>query len=531
LIPKISLVNVETVDKLTTEPSPLLTSEETEKALDKMVKQGVTVQVKTTFTESVFLVGFALLLQAPNTVIGILAAIPSVTQLLQIPSIFLLEKYRNRRKLNTYTQLGNRLGILLMALIPFLAIGEIGLLLLIGAMFIQSVFTAIGSPSWNSWMRDLVPPDRLGRFFSTRMALMGLVAIIASLSGGLFIGNWLSTTDPDNTFAQLSGYSVLFFIAFLFGMIAIYYTRTTPEPPMISRHEEINYSKLLAEPFQNENYRNLMIFSAVWGLSTSFAGPFFTVYLLDANILGLEVAFVAGLVALTQLTSVIFLRLWGRLCDRFSNKSILQVTLPLFTISTFLWTFSSIAKNYGVLIPLIIIIHILNGLSAAGVNLSTNNIGMKLAPRGAAATYLAARGSIIAIAGSIAPIIAGILADLFAPHTLEFSLSWLVNGELFILIPAYHLSGIDFLFIISAIIGLYAIHRITLVKEEGDVDERVVIDAFIAETRRNVRTVSTVDGLRHTFEAPLRATRRGVRKKKQSEKQQVPDAVDLDDNM
>jgi MFS family permease len=517
---------------LTHEPRPALTSEETDRALSKMVKQGVTVQVKTTFTESVFLVAFALLLQAPNTVIGILAAIPSITQLLQIPSIFLLEKYRNRRILNSYTQLGNRLGILLMALIPFLAVGEIGLLLLIGSMVIQSVFTAIGSPSWNSWMRDLVPPERLGQFFSTRMALMGLIGIVASLSGGFFIGNWLSITDPNNAFAQLSGYSVLFFIAFLFGMMAIYYTRTTPEPPMVTRHEEISYSQLLAEPFQNENYRNLMIFSAVWGLSTSFAGPFFTVYLLDANILGLEVVFVAGLVALTQLTSVIFLRLWGRLCDRFSNKSILQVTLPLFTISTFLWTFSSIARNYGVLIPLIIIIHILNGFSAAGVNLSTNNIGMKLAPRGAAATYLAARGSIIAIAGSVAPIVAGILADIFAHHTFEFSFSWLIDGDLFALIPAYRLSGIDFLFIISTLIGLYAIHRITLVKEEGDVDERVVIDALIAETRRNVRTVSTVDGLRHTFEAPLKATRKGTtRKMKQSEKQQVPDDANRDGNM
>lgn len=508
---------------MTQEPEHVLTSEETDKALSKMVKQGVAVQVKTTFTESVFLVGFALLLNAPNTVIGILAAIPSVTQLLQIPSIFLLEKYRKRRILNSYTQLGNRLGILLMALIPFIATGEVGLLLLIGAMFIQSVFTAIGSPSWNSWMRDLVPPDRMGRFFSTRMALMGVVAIVASLTGGYFINSWLANTDPSNLFGQLSAYSVLYIIAFLFGIMAIYYTNTTPEPPMISRHEKLSYSQLLAEPFQNVNYRNLMVFSAVWSISTSFASPFFTVYLLDVNYLRLDVGFVAGLLALTQLTSVIFLRLWGRLADRFSNKSILQVTLPLFTIGTFLWTFSSVAIYYGFLIPLIILIHILNGFSAAGVNLSTNNIGMKLAPRGESATYLAARGSVIAVTGAITPVVAGVLADLFAHHKIEFSLSWLIDGELFTLIPAYSLSGIDFLFIISAIIGIYAIHRIAFVKEEGDVDERVVIEALIAETRRNVRTVSTVDGLRQTFEAPLKATKRGRKRKKPVQEEPIPD--------
>ena len=290
-----------------------------------------------------------------------------------------------------------------------------------------------------------------------------------------------------------------------------------PEPPLHARQEKISYSKLLTEPFKDSNYRNLMIFSAVWGLSTSFAAPFFTVYLLDANILGLEVALVAALAALTQLTSVIFLRVWGRLSDRFSNKSILQVVLPLYIIGTFLWTFSSIARDYGFLIPLIILIHILNGFAAAGVNLGTNNIGVKLAPRGEVASYLAAKGSIMAIMGTIAPIVAGILADLFGPHTIEFSISWLVNGELFSLIPTYRLSGLDFLFIISTIIGIYALHRIALVKEPGEVEERIVLDALLAETRRNVRTVSTVDGLRQTFQVPLK-----VRKKRSGKRPKQP---------
>ena len=498
-----------------------LSAEQTERALGKMIKQGVAVQVRTTLTESVFLVGFALLLQAPNTVIGILAAIPSVTQFLQIPAIILVDKLRNRRRLNFFTQLGNRLGVLFMALIPFVASGQIGLILLVGAMTIQSTFTALGAPSWNSWLTDLVPPERLGRFFSNRMALMGLMSIVVSLLGGYFISSWTSANSSDIV-AQTYGYSVIFFIAFLSGMIAIYFTSTAPEPPMKTRQEKVSYSKLLAEPFKDENYTNLLKFSAAWGFSTSFAGPFFTVYLLDVNILDLEVAFVAGLVALTQLTSVIFLRLWGRLSDRFSNKSILQVSLPFFVIGTFLWTFSSIARDYGFLIPLIIAIHILNGFSSAGVNLSTNNIGMRLAPRGRSASYLATRGAVLALVGTIAPVAAGVLADLFGPHTLEFSISWLIGGELFTLVPAYRLSGIDFLFVISTIIGLYAIHRIALVKEPGEVEERVVLEALMAETRRNVRTVSTVDGLRHTFQVPIKVTKKGLRKqKKKADRQPI----------
>ena len=505
--------------KLTQESDHELTAEQTEKALGKMIKQGVTVQIRTSLTESVFLVGFALLLQAPNTVIGILAAIPSVTQFLQIPAIILVEKIHNRRRLNFITQLGNRLGVLFMALIPFLATGQIGLILLVGAMAIQSTFTALGAPSWNSWLTDLVPPEQLGSFFSKRMALMGVMGIVVSLLGGRFISSWMTNVSSTDTFGQLSGYSVIFFIAFLSGMVAIYFTRTTPEPPLKTRQEKISYSKLLAEPFQDENYSNLLKFSAAWEVSTSFAGPFFTVYLLDVNNLGLDVAFVAVLVAITQFTSVIFLRLWGRLSDRFSNKSILQVALPFFVIGTFLWTFSSIAG--ALLIPLLITIHILTGFSAAGVQLSANNIGMKLSPRGKSVSYLAAKGVVTALVGAIAPVTAGVLADLFAHHTIDFSISWWIDGELFTLIPAYRLSGITFLFIISTIIGIYAIHRIALVKEPGEVEERIVIEALLAETRRNVRTVSTVDGLRHTFQVPIKATKKSLRRRKKKDERQT----------
>jgi MFS family permease len=491
-----------------------LTPEQTEQALNKMVKQGVTVQVKTTLTESVFLIGFALLLGAPNTVIGILAAIPFATQFLQIPAVILIEKYKNRRKLNFVTQLGNRIGILLMALIPFIITSEIGIVLLLGAITIQSIFTAIGSPSWNSWLRDLVPRDRLGGFFAKRMALMGIVGIIVSIFGGIFIGEW-TRNSPGNL---LVGYSIIFATAFTAGLLSTYYTATTPEPPLFSDYERINYSTLMAKPFESENYRNLMWFSAIWSLSTGLAAPFFTVYLLTR--LGIDFAIIAGLVALTQFTSVIFFRFWGRLADRFSNKTILQVTVPIFILGTLLWTFTSIAEDYNLVLPLLILIHILTGFSAAGVNLASNNIGLKLSPRGQSSIFLAAKGLVIAIAGTIAPVIAGLMADYFALSQLSFSITW-TDPYGIIVIDTYRLIGLDFIFLLSVIIGLYAHYRLAYIKEEGEVEERTVIEAIWAETRRNVKTISTVDGLRNTFQVPIKATRRAVRRRKRVKSEKI----------
>ncbi len=484
-----------------------LTEEETRRALNQMVKQGIAAQVRLTLTESVFLVAFALLLGASNTVIGVLAAVPAITQLLQIPAVYILDKIGVRKKINLLTQLGNRVGVLLMASVPFIATGAVGIGLLVIAVASQSLFTALGSPGWNSWLRDLVPQDRLGRFFSRRMALSGAVAVAASILGGFFIGYW---TDQFPIQPEM-GYSILFVFAFLAGLVATYYTSTTPEPRIATRPEKKRFSEIVSEPFQDANFRNLIWFSLVWSFSTALVSPFFPVYLI--NTFAFPMPIVAMLSALTQLVSIIFFGFWGKYSDRFSNKSVMRVTVPIFMVGTFLWTFGSLAQAYFIALPMMILVHFLTGLSAAGVTLASSNIGLKLAPRRQAPEYLAARGACIAVAGTVAPLVGGVLADFFAFQEIFFSISFVSPGGTTV-IHTYHLMGLDFLFLISVALGFLALHRLALVKEAGEVEDRIVIDAILAETRQNVRLLSTVDGLREAFQTPFKIMRRRKPKKK-----------------
>jgi MFS family permease len=157
------------------------------------------------------------------------------------------------------------------------------------------------------------------------------------------------------------------------------------------------------------------------------------------------------------------------------------------------------------------------GVSAAGVNLTSGNIGLKLAPRGQAASYLAARGIIIAIAGAIAPLVGGLLADFFTGRHLFLTFNW-EAPEGTIVFNTVDFSGLDFVFLISVVIGVYSLHRLALVKEVGEVKEKDVIDAILSETRRNVRTLSTIDGLRQTFQAPLTTVRKALQKKKEPQR-------------
>ncbi|MFW9920023.1 MAG: MFS transporter [Candidatus Thorarchaeota archaeon] len=472
-----------------------LTEEEIEQGLNAVIRDGVTSQIKLTLTESVFLVAFALALGASNSVIGILAAIPPLAQLLQLPSIYLVERLRRRRMITVIASAASRSSIFVMALIPLFMPNIEGLILLILSVITHAVFNAMSTTAWNSWMRDLIPEERLGRFFSKRLLVQTFLGVIATLATGFFLEWWITSMIGQ----EIIGYSFVFFAGFIAGMIGVYIISTIPEPSMRPLETFPSFSELVRAPLKNENYRNLMFFSSTWSLATALVAPFFTVYLLVR--LGFPISTVTVLSVVTQLTSIMFYRLWGRLSDRFSNKDVLQVTAPVFIIGIILWIFAGMPILIGFILPLVILIHILLGFGAAGINLASGNMALKLAPKGEATPFLASWSFVNSFAAAVAPFLGGVIADLLAGTQFIISAEIISDGAP-IQIPVMIFTGLDFLFIISFLVGLYALHRLSIVRETGEVEESVIIAAVLAEARRGFRNLSTVDGLRNTF-APL----------------------------
>ncbi|MBU4376003.1 MAG: MFS transporter, partial [Candidatus Omnitrophica bacterium] len=334
-----------------------LTEEEIQKGLRSVIKDGLTTKMMVTLTGGVFLVAFALKLGASNTIIGLLAAIPPLAQLARIPSIYSVEKYRNRRVIGAYTTFLGRIFWLLIALIPFLFSLQVGLIVLIMALLLQSIVGAVSGTSWDSWIRDLVPQDRMGAFFSKRMSLATGLGIPLSLAAGFYIDYW-KKLFPDY---ELYGYSILFFFGFLAGMLGVYFISTIPEPRMAPVEGKPKLFNLILQPFKDANFKNLFMFLGSWNFAVNLAAPFFTVYMLKR--LQLDMSFIIALLVLSQLTSLAFLRIWGRFSDRFSNKSVLGVSGPLFMLCILAWTFTTLPEKYILTVPLLIAIHIFMGIS------------------------------------------------------------------------------------------------------------------------------------------------------------------------
>lgn len=477
-------------------PREILTTEEIKLGLHYVVKDSLASQTMLTLTGGVFLVAFGLKLGASNTIIGLLAAIAPLTQLIQIPSIYLVEKFRRRRAIAVFSALSSRFFLLLIALIPFLFSTKIALLLLIGGLFFHTSINAILVCSWNSWMSDFIPREQLGSFHSKRLVLATGLGMVLSIASAFSIDYWKKIYPGYEVYA----YSLLFFFGFLAGMVGVYFISNIPETRMMVAEQKIKFKELMIRPFKNANYKNLIVFLGSWHFAVNLAAPFFTVYMLKR--LDLSLSFIILLAVLSQIVSITFFRIWGRISDRFSNKSVLAVSGPLFIICILAWTFSTLPEKHMLTIPLLILIHIFTGIATAGVSLAAGNIGIKLAPKGQGTSYLAAITLINSLAAGIAPILGGQFVDFFANRELSLDLTWRSPSSELVM-HTLNFRQWDFLFFFAFLIGLYSIHRLILVKEVGEVKEKIVLNELMLEMRRGMRNLSTVGGLRQMLLIPL----------------------------
>jgi MFS family permease len=473
-----------------------LNEKQIDHALKLIVKDGVASYAMGILTGGAFLVAFAVKLGASNFVIGLLASVGPLSQLLQLPSVFLVEKIRNRRLITVVAAALSRSCWFIIALSPFIFPAKIAISVLLVLLTVVSAFGAVSGCSWNSWIRDIVPEKTMGAFFSRRMQVMVGTGIILSIAAAVYLDFW-EKQFPDN---ELTGYSILFFVGFVIGAIGLFSMAKTPEIRMSQKGEKVKILKLLSQPFKDENFRKLIAFMCSWNFAVNLAGPFFMVYMLKR--LGLSMSLIIGLSIISQVFNFLFLKIWGRYTDRFSNKSVLAISCPLFILSIFAWTFTTMPEKYFLTIPLLVIIHIVMGSASAGVALASGNISLKLAPKGQATVYLASNTIINSIAAGIAPILGGKFADFFSARELDWVLKYTSpNGE--IILPTLNLQQWDFFFTFAFIIGFYSLHRLSMVKEEGEVEEEIVVQELFREVGTQVRILSSVEGLKQIVSFPF----------------------------
>jgi MFS family permease len=471
-----------------------LSAREVRKGIRLVVVDGVCSMAMGTLLGGPFLAAFALALGASNYEIGLVAAIGFLSQPMQLIGLYLVKKFRKRRALNAICAGVSRLLGVFIIVIPVLFVKR-GVSFLIQWLVLSALIGAIPGPAWNSLLRDIIPPKVLGRVFSRRMILGTALALVLTLLGGYFV-DWWKVSFPD---VALYAYSMLFLLGLLFGLVGAFAGSQLPEPTM-RMEEDAPILDLLTMPVKDGNFRQLLVYIATWNFAINMATPFFVIYMLKR--IELSLFMVTVLLTVSQLTNLLFLRIWGRLADRYSNKSVLSVAGPLLLVAILMWSFTTLPERYFLTIPLLFLIHILSGMSLAGVALASTNIGLKLSPQGYAHAYLTVFGLAGAVTGGLAPLLGGVIADFFAFRELSLSLAWSSPAR-HVSIYALHFKALDFLFLIAFLVGLYSLHRLARVTEAGEVTESEVVEELVDEVVLPFRTISSIEGIRRLTFLPV----------------------------
>ena len=478
---------------ITLDPQPHVSEQERERGLSLLVVEAAFSGGASALTTGVILTAFALHLGASNLMIGILASAPFLAQLLQLPAILLVERRRTRKRISVLTSIAGRLMLGVMAATAFFT-GASALFTVLAAQWILCGLGAIGTCAWNSWLHDLAPENRLGQIFARRTIWLTGISLALGLAAALA----LDMTEERSPARNLV-FASMFAVGCITGLMSARVVSAMPEPMMPVPVGDVRLIELLRQPLRDEIFRRLLVFVGSWQFAVNLATPFFTVFIVRQ--LHFNVSFVLVLSVVSQIANIGTLRYWGMLSDRFANKSVLAVCAPAYILSIVGMIGASQFGDRDLIKLWLIALHLLMGASVAGVTLTATNIALKLSPRGSATAFVAASATVTAVAAGMAPIAGGLLADYFAKRRLEVLVRW-SNPEHSFGWPLV-LTHWDFYFLVAGVIGLYAMHRLSLVQEQGEIERRELMGKMLDDTRRGIRNISSVAGLRGATAVPV----------------------------
>lgn len=463
-------------------PQQHLTEEDRRKGMKITLWEGLATEVMNTITGSslagsTFLVAMAILLNATNFQIGFLASLPTLTNIFQLLSIWLVRKYNNRRAISVVFSILARLPLLSIGIVIVLT-GTMNIALLVTLLFIYYLCGSIAGPSWNSWMKDLIPENILASYFAKRSGNNQML----NAALGLTLALALDYTRRHFPGAELNTYGAMYTIAGIVGLCGVILLSKVPEPQSVLARE--NIFKLFKRPLTDGNFKRLMVFNSLWVFAMNIAMPFFTVFLMKS--MGLSISYVLGLTIISQLSGILTIRLWGRFADKYSNKTIIAINAPLYILVLIAWCFVGIYSQLYANLILLVVIHVMTGFATGGINLSLTNIGLKLAPANYSIVYLSVKNIITSFFSSLGPLVGGILADYFEKRSLSVNAEW-IGPKFNKVLHVISLHEWNFLFLIGAFIAFVALEFLVTVKETGEVEKDVVMRVMRSSIKNNLK--------------------------------------------
>ena len=488
-------------------PEPTLTDKQVNRAMRLVIGDGLASEAMTTLTSGTFLVAMLVLLNANNFQIGLLAGLPTFTNVFQLLSVWLVRRFNNRRAIVVICSFLARTPLLIIGLL-ILIFKSIPVESIVFILFFHYFFGSVAGPCWNAWMKDLIPEKALGTYFSKRTSYTTAFNIILGLATAFIV----DYTKHNRITTEINIYACLFIGGGIAGMLSALFLSNTPEP--MGKVTSGNILSVLQRPLRDPNFRKLLVFNSAWVFALNIATPFFVVFMMKK--MGLSISWIIALTITSQICSILTVRMWGRFADKYSNKTIIGICAPLYILVLIGWCYVGIYTRELLNIVLLFIIHAGTGIANAGINLSLTNISLKLSPAEESVVYLSTKNIITALFSFIAPLIGGYMADYFSSRSLAINAQW-IGPHWQKVIHLLDLQEFKLLLLIAAGLAFISAELLLAVKETGEVAKNVVRRMMRTSLRNNLKEYFLIgqlidlhDAFRNLFRRRERQVQEGI---------------------
>jgi hypothetical protein len=260
-------------------------------------------------------------LGADNILLGVLSTVPQFFVIFQFAGAYLVESGISRKRLTVAFALIAPLCWFLIAGIPLFekSVGRpVQFAMLVGVISLVTVANQFAGSARGSWVGELIPEQRRGRFFGYTAMFWGIIAAGFAISEGKF----LDVIKSHGLFA----FTTLFFFGSVFGLVAATLHIPQPDCPLPGAQAKTAYMEIVRRTFRNRPFVTLATVHAIVAMS-AVAGPFWAAYALRD--VGLSYFSLGILNSIGTVAAVLTSPFWGRVVTRYGCRPVLILGLAL----------------------------------------------------------------------------------------------------------------------------------------------------------------------------------------------------------
>ena len=372
-------------------PNMTLVSAERRKGMRAFWLDGLFSSLSGAFADPYYTL-YLLSLNANNAQIGLVNTLNQLAgAALAFPGAAIASRTGRYKQLVLLVGVLSRLMWVVMLIAPWLLddAGAVWLVLL--AWVALSGVNALGNAAWTALSADLVPARLRGGYFASRNMVIHLVRLAAIPLAGQLI---YAVGEP-------AGFQVGLGIAFVIGLVAVYYYSQIPEHSGKVAAARLGLRELFAGMRELPTFVRFVVSHSTLSLGVMISGPFINVYMVEEA--HFNVSVISLVATVSVLGTLVGMRIMGRLHDR------------LGIIST---------MKFGLLIPLIplawlwvqhpwqaYLVEAMAALTWAGYNLGAFNLLLASTPDDHRPQYVAIYTTIISVVGAVGPLLGGWLLE------------------------------------------------------------------------------------------------------------------------